>query len=47
MYEALKNTDCEQILFMDDDIRIEPDSVLRAWRSTGLPSRRPWSAVRC
>ncbi|MFL6087876.1 MAG: glycosyltransferase, partial [Mycobacterium sp.] len=25
-----KNTDCEQILFMDDDIRIEPDSVLRA-----------------
>jgi galactofuranosylgalactofuranosylrhamnosyl-N-acetylglucosaminyl-diphospho-decaprenol beta-1,5/1,6-galactofuranosyltransferase len=30
MYEALKNTDCEQILFMDDDIRIEPDSVLRA-----------------
>ncbi|CQD02261.1 bifunctional udp-galactofuranosyl transferase glft [Mycolicibacterium conceptionense] len=31
MYEALKNTDCEQILFMDDDIRIEPDSILRAW----------------
>lgn len=30
MYEALNNTDCEQILFMDDDIRIEPDSVLRA-----------------
>jgi galactofuranosylgalactofuranosylrhamnosyl-N-acetylglucosaminyl-diphospho-decaprenol beta-1,5/1,6-galactofuranosyltransferase len=30
MYEALKNTDCEQILFMDDDIRVEPDSVLRA-----------------
>lgn len=30
MYEALKNTDCAQILFMDDDIRIEPDSVLRA-----------------
>ncbi|QCQ93184.1 glycosyltransferase [Rhodococcus sp. SGAir0479] len=30
MYEALKNTDCEQILFMDDDIEIEPDSVLRA-----------------
>ena len=30
MYEALKHTDCEQILFMDDDIRIEPDSVLRA-----------------
>lgn len=29
MYEALKNTDCEQILFMDDDIRIEPDSILR------------------
>src|ERR1700742_2771480 len=30
MYEALKNTDCQQILFMDDDIRVEPDSVLRA-----------------
>ncbi|HEX5144900.1 MAG TPA: glycosyltransferase [Mycobacterium sp.] len=30
MYEALKNTDCAQILFMDDDIRIEPDSILRA-----------------
>jgi galactofuranosylgalactofuranosylrhamnosyl-N-acetylglucosaminyl-diphospho-decaprenol beta-1,5/1,6-galactofuranosyltransferase len=30
MYETLKNTDCEQILFMDDDIRIEPDSILRA-----------------
>ncbi|MDV3123838.1 glycosyltransferase [Mycobacterium sp. 21AC1] len=30
MYEALKNTDCEQILFMDDDIRIEQDSILRA-----------------
>lgn len=30
MYESLKNTDCEQILFMDDDIRIEPDSILRA-----------------
>lgn len=30
MYEALKNTDCQQILFMDDDIEIEPDSILRA-----------------
>ncbi len=30
MYEALKNTDCQQILFMDDDIRVEPDAVLRA-----------------
>ncbi len=29
MYEALKSTDCQQILFMDDDIRIEPDSILR------------------
>lgn len=29
MYEALKNTDCHQILFMDDDIRIEPDTILR------------------
>ncbi|MBX9920350.1 MAG: glycosyltransferase [Mycolicibacterium frederiksbergense] len=30
MYEALKHSDCEQILFMDDDIRVEPDSILRA-----------------
>lgn len=30
MYEALSGTDCEQILFMDDDILLEPDSVLRA-----------------
>ncbi|MBC8092487.1 MAG: galactofuranosyltransferase GlfT2, partial [Pseudonocardia sp.] len=30
MYEALENTDCEQILFMDDDILLEPDSILRA-----------------
>lgn len=30
MYEALGTTDCEQILFMDDDILLEPDSVLRA-----------------
>ena len=29
MYEALA-TDCEQILYMDDDILLEPDSVLRA-----------------
>ena len=29
MYEAL-GTDCEQILYMDDDILLEPDSVLRA-----------------
>src|SRR5918995_3639936 len=30
MYEALATTDCEQLLFMDDDILLEPDSVLRA-----------------
>jgi galactofuranosylgalactofuranosylrhamnosyl-N-acetylglucosaminyl-diphospho-decaprenol beta-1,5/1,6-galactofuranosyltransferase len=30
MYEALENTDCEQILYMDDDIVLEPDSILRA-----------------
>ena len=30
MLEALRSTTCEQILFMDDDIRIEPDSILRA-----------------
>ena len=30
MLEAVRATDCEQILFMDDDIEIEPDSMLRA-----------------
>ncbi len=30
MYEALGSTDCEQILYMDDDILLEPDSILRA-----------------
>ncbi|WP_127781681.1 glycosyltransferase [Rhodococcus sp. X156] len=30
MYEALNTTSCEQILLMDDDIVIEPDSILRA-----------------
>lgn len=30
MLEAVTATDCEQILFMDDDIEIEPDSILRA-----------------
>lgn len=30
LYEAVKNTDCQQILFMDDDIRIEPDAIVRA-----------------
>ena len=30
MYEALKTTSAEHILFMDDDIEIEPDSILRA-----------------
>ncbi|WP_296375157.1 glycosyltransferase [Pseudonocardia sp.] len=30
MYEALEHTECEQILYMDDDILLEPDSILRA-----------------
>ncbi|MGQ0483640.1 MAG: glycosyltransferase [Pseudonocardia sp.] len=30
MHEALTNSDCDQILLMDDDIVIEPDSILRA-----------------
>jgi galactofuranosylgalactofuranosylrhamnosyl-N-acetylglucosaminyl-diphospho-decaprenol beta-1,5/1,6-galactofuranosyltransferase len=29
MYEALKTTEAPYILFMDDDIEIEPDSILR------------------
>ena len=30
MFEALENTDSPFILYMDDDIAIEPDSILRA-----------------
>nr|WP_268896815.1 glycosyltransferase [Corynebacterium qintianiae] len=30
MYEGVNNTDAPFILFMDDDIAIEPDSILRA-----------------
>lgn len=30
MYEALRRTDSPYVLYMDDDIAIEPDSVLRA-----------------
>ncbi|MGH3909026.1 MAG: glycosyltransferase [Pseudonocardiaceae bacterium] len=30
MFEALTGTDVEHVLLMDDDVRIEPDSVLRA-----------------
>ncbi|HEU5473262.1 MAG TPA: glycosyltransferase [Actinophytocola sp.] len=30
LYEALEHSDVEQILLMDDDIVLEPDSVLRA-----------------
>ncbi|UIZ93435.1 glycosyltransferase [Corynebacterium sp. CNCTC7651] len=30
MYEALNNTDAPFILYMDDDIAIEPDSIVRA-----------------
>ncbi|OZG29000.1 glycosyl transferase [Williamsia sp. 1138] len=30
MYEALKQTDSPYVLYMDDDISIEPDSILRA-----------------
>lgn len=30
MLEALRTADIEQVLLMDDDVRLEPDSVLRA-----------------
>ncbi|HEU0127487.1 MAG TPA: glycosyltransferase, partial [Pseudonocardiaceae bacterium] len=40
MCEALENTDCEQILYMDDDIVLEPDSILRAVAFTRF-ARRP------
>ncbi|WP_323055159.1 glycosyltransferase [Saccharopolyspora sp. NFXS83] len=30
MYEGVYNSDAEQVLLMDDDIALEPDSVLRA-----------------
>ncbi|RKT71370.1 galactofuranosylgalactofuranosylrhamnosyl-N-acetylglucosaminyl-diphospho-decaprenol beta-1,5/1,6-galactofuranosyltransferase [Saccharothrix variisporea] len=30
LYEAIEHTDVEQIMLMDDDIRLEPDAVLRS-----------------
>lgn len=30
LYEALEHTDVSQVMLMDDDIRLEPDSILRA-----------------
>src|SRR5215217_4749260 len=39
MHEALNGTDCEQILLMDDDILIEPDSILRAVAFSRLAER--------
>jgi len=30
MYEALTTTDCDHVLLMDDDVVVEPDSILRA-----------------
>ncbi|TCO64474.1 glycosyltransferase [Actinocrispum wychmicini] len=30
MFEAVTDTDCDQVLLMDDDIVIEPDCILRA-----------------
>ncbi|RDI18688.1 glycosyltransferase [Lentzea flaviverrucosa] len=30
MFEAIENTDADQIMLMDDDIRLEPDAVLRS-----------------
>ncbi len=39
MYEALENTDSPFILYMDDDIAIEPDSVLRAVQAARYAAR--------
>jgi galactofuranosylgalactofuranosylrhamnosyl-N-acetylglucosaminyl-diphospho-decaprenol beta-1,5/1,6-galactofuranosyltransferase len=30
LYEAIEHTDADQIMLMDDDIRLEPDAVLRS-----------------
>ena len=30
LYEALEHTDADQIMLMDDDIRLEPDAILRS-----------------
>jgi len=30
LYEAVQNTDCDQVMLLDDDVRLEPDSVLRS-----------------
>ena len=48
MYEALKHTDCEQILFMDDDIRVErvmPDHVVLRRKGDSLPIALPLTTL--
>src|SRR5690625_7529 len=47
MFEALENTDSPFILYMDDDIAIEPDSILRAVQAARMPRAQSLSAARC
>src|SRR5699024_11616381 len=47
MFGALENTESPFILYMDDDIAIEPDSILRARseeRRVGKDGRWLWAA---
>ncbi|WP_290223627.1 glycosyltransferase [Corynebacterium confusum] len=39
MFEAIENTDSPFILYMDDDIAIEPDSILRAVQAARYAAR--------
>ena len=47
MYEALRLTDSPYVLYMDDDIAIEPDSILRALALSRFAKSPCSSAVRC
>ena len=49
MYEARhgRGTTSPFILYMDDDIQIEPDSVLRSLAAARYARSRCWSVGRC
>ncbi|WQD12999.1 MAG: glycosyltransferase [Lawsonella clevelandensis] len=47
MYEARQHTTAPFILYMDDDIAIEPDSILRAVAFAASLSSPCWSVARC
>ena len=43
----MTGSDCEQILFMDDDVIVEPDVILRALAFARYAKAGCWSGGRC